>query len=379
MEFHLNINKALGRKPFLIIYMLALSFPFFGQQVGITENARQFLKKSDVFYQKQLYDSAHYYADANYRAIENALNDTLLLSALIQLIRTSHNLPFDQQEAYYDKAEEMATAMGQKTQLIELAKTMGDLFYDKQNFVNAIPYYLKVDSLSKSTGIKNSVTIGAMLNRAEISKLSFTRETTNMAHSLLYEALGLAKQIKAVESEHLAYIQLSDINQMIRDFPEAKKYIDLALPYFEMRDNEKRVSRLNLIKAAYYVGVDSLDKAEQTHLNNMSYLSKRENTLEQANAAYYYGNFLRRKKNAHAEAITPLEAAKELFQKANKDSIELYHRTLRDLAFCNQQIGNYKEASTYYQEAVFKRELSKVFENRELRNQISRELAVEKQ
>ena len=40
-----------------------------------------------------------------------------------------------------------------------------------------------------------------------------------------------------------------------------------------------------------------------------------------------------------------------MFQEAQKDSIQLYHRCIRDLAFCNHKLGNYKEASEYYQAA----------------------------
>ncbi|MGB5368824.1 MAG: response regulator [Flavobacteriaceae bacterium] len=242
-------------------------------------------------------------------------------------------------------------ALNSPTQLIDLYFTKGEALYEKQDFATALPYFLKIDSLSKTLGIRNPTTINSLLRRAETAKLSFTFETTNMAHALLFEALAMAKAIKAVEGEHLTYIQLADINQMIRDFPEAKKYIDLAWPYFEKRDNVERLSRLLLMKISYYIGVDSLERAEQTHLEDIAYLDKKDNGLAKAKAFYYYGNFLRRKKNAYAEALAPLEAAKVLFLKAKRDSIELYHRTLRDLAFCNQQIGNYKEASTYYQEA----------------------------
>ncbi len=335
----------------LIAGILLFNVLSFGQEKAQPETFWITQKKSDSFYHVQLYDSAYAYARQNIDGLGKNTHDSLQIEALIQLVKITDAIKKQEQEGYFDLAEKQALAQNRPSKLIDLYFTKGETLYEKQDFAPALPYFLKIDSLSKTLGIKNPTTIDAILRRAEISKLSFTRETTNMAHALLFEALEMAKEIKEVESEHLTYIQLSDINQMIGNFPEAKKYIDLALPYFEKHDNEKRVSRLNLIKAAYFLGVDSLEMAEQTHLDNMAYLSKKENNLEQANAAYYYGNFLRRKKNAYAEALAPLEAAKALFLKAKRDSIELYHRTLRDLAFCNQQIGHYKEASTYYQEA----------------------------
>ena len=239
----------------------------------------------------------------------------------------------------------------ESNRLIHLYFDQGEHHFENQDFIKAIPIFLKIDSISKNDGIKNALTITAMLRRAEISKLSFTYETTNMAHSLLNEALNVAKEIDDEESEHLAYIQLADINQMIREFDDAKKYIDLALPYFTKKDDVKRVSRLMLLKTAYYLGVDSLDSSEQTHLEIIKYLETKENTYEKAKAFYYYGNFLRGKRNDYGKAIVHLEKAKELLQFAKKDSIELYQRTLRDLGYCYRQSGNYKEASSYYETA----------------------------
>ena len=351
IEFILSIPNFFRSKNSIIFLVLLLNLASYGHEMTLTECHQHTIEKSNTFYQKQQYDSAHYYATFNYKSFDNTANETLVFSALLQLIKTSHNIPFEERKAYYSLVEQKAVENNQKNQLIDLYKTMGDLYFDKQNFVDAIPYYLKVDSISKSYGIKNKTVIGALLNRAEISKLSFTYETTNMAHSLLYEALDIAKEINDVESEHLTYIQLADINQMIREFKEAKKYIDLALPYFKKQGNDIKVVRTLLMKSAYYMGVDSLNKAEETHLESIAHLFAKDLTLDQAKAVYYYGNFLRRKKSEYAKAITQLEIAKDLFQKANKDSIELYHRTLRDLAFCNHKLGYYKEASEYYEAA----------------------------
>ena len=244
-----------------------------------------------------------------------------------------------------------ATETNNRQLLVDVYFAKGEVFYNNQNFVNAIPYFLKIDSISKNFNIKSPRTIEAMLRRAEISKLSFTYETTNMAHSLLYEALAIAKEINAVESEHLTYVQLADINQMIREFDDAKKYIDLAIPYFKKQGNYVKLVRTLLMKTGYYKGVDSLNRAEETHIEMISYLSAKDLPLEKAKAIYYYGNFLREDKKEYAKAINILEMSKSLFQEANKDSISLYLRCIRDLAFCNHQLGNYKEASEYYQAA----------------------------
>ena len=70
----------------------------------------------------------------------------------------------------------------------------GEGHYEKQDFIRAIPFFLKIDSLSKDLDIINSTTIAAMLRRAEISKLSFTPATTDLAYNLLHEALVISKE-----------------------------------------------------------------------------------------------------------------------------------------------------------------------------------------
>ena len=307
--------------------------------------------KSDSFFHEQVYDSAYFYAKANFDKSENDSNDTLKLSTIFQLLKITDYINQEEQNEYFNKALQEAISMGHIEKLIALHFARGDNLFEQQDFVRAIPYFLKIDSLSKGYDLKNATTIEALLRRAEISKLSFTYETTNMAHSLLYEALVIAKEIKAVESEHLAYVQLADINQMIREFDDARKYIDLALPYFKEQGNNVKVARTLLMKSAYYLGVDSLKRAEETYLDIIAYLSEEDLILERAKAFYYYGNFLRDDTKNYAKAIDQLEIAKSLFQEAQKDNIELYHRCIRDLAFCNHKLGNYKAASEYYQAA----------------------------
>ena len=250
-----------------------------------------------------------------------------------------------------------ACSYGQDIQSMETNRLIQDYFnegeghYEKQDFIRAIPFFLKIDSLSKDLDIINSTTIAAMLRRAEISKLSFTPATTDLAYNLLHEALVISKETKSVESEYLTYIQLADINQMNEEFKEAKKYIDLALPYFKKQGNNVKVARTLLMKSAYYLGVDSLNKAEKTFLDMIAYLSIEDNTLEKAKAIYYYGNFLREDKKDYKMAIDQLEISKNLFQEAKRDSTYIYHRCIRDLAFCNKQLGNFREASIHYEAA----------------------------
>lgn len=330
----------------VLCYTLSVS-----QEKDIINSSNRLQTKSDSFYQKQVYDSAYHYAKANFDRLENSSHDTLSINALIQLVKITDYINQEKQNGYFNLARQKAISLDDKEKLIDLYFASGDHLFDEQDFVRAIPYFLKVDSLSKDFNIKNATTIKAMLRRAEISKMSFTYETTNMAHSLLYEALAIAKEIKAIESEHLTYIQLADINQMIREFDDARKYIDLALPYFKEQGNSIKVARTLLMKSVYYLGVDSLNRAEETYLDMIAHLSDEDFTLEKAKAMYYYGNFLREDKKDYKKAIDQLEISKNLFQEVKRDSTYLYHRCIRDLAFCNKQLGNFREASIHYEAA----------------------------
>lgn len=338
-------------KQLVLIVVSLLSQISFGQAQEQLETYLDLQTKSESFYQKQVYDSAYHYAKTNFDRFENSSSDTLAINTLIQLVKITDYINQEEQNVHFNKAQQKAIASDNKKKLIDLYFTKGENFFEKQDFVKAIPYFLQVDSLSKNFDIRNATTIDAILRRAEISKLSFTRETTNMAHSLLFEALAIAKEINAVESEHLTYIQLADINQMIEEFNDAKKYIDLALPYFKKEGNNIKVARTLIMKTAYYQGLDSLNRAEDTHLDIISYLSEEDFPLDRAKAIFYYGNFLKEDKKDYTKAINQLEIAKVLFQKAKKKNIELYHRCIRDLAFCNYRLGNFKTASEYYQAA----------------------------
>ena len=336
----------------LVLIVVSLLFQIsFGQDQEQHKTYLDLQKKSDSFYQKQVYDSAYHYAKVNFDRLKNSSHDTLLINALIQLVKITDHINKEEQNQHFQEAQRRAIVIDNKKKLVQIYYTQGEKHYEKQEYIMAIPFFLKIDSISKNFDIKNPTTIDAILRRAEISKLSYTYETTNLAQSLLFEALAIAKEINAVESEHLTYIQLADINQMTREFDDAIKYIDLALPYFKKQGNNVKVARTLLMKSAYYLGLDSLNRAEETYLDMISSLSVQDPILERAKAIYYYGNFLRDDTKKYAMAIGQLEIAKSLFQKAKKDNIELYHRCIRDLAFCNHQLGNYKAASEYYQTA----------------------------
>lgn len=355
----------------ITLIFLLLSFYSTGKTQKEPISSQTLSEKAEYHYQNSEYDTSYYFAKKHFDELQNSSNDTLIINSLIQLVKITENTHYDEQELFYQLAEEKAMGSDNMEKLIEINYIRGNNHYEKKNFVYAIPYFLKVDSLSKNLDIKNPTTIKAILNRAEISKLSFTRETTIMAQGLLDEALEDANVIGSIESINLVYIQLADIHQLIGDFPNAIKFIELAFNYYSKQENVKRVSRLYLIKTAYYLGVDSINMANQTHLDRIAYLSTTDNTFEKADAAYYYGNFLRNYLSDWEKAILYLEKAKKYYQEIKIEKFETYHRCIRDLAFCNFELGNYKQSSVYYKDAYdlkiellekFNRSSSKILE-----------------
>jgi hypothetical protein len=165
-------------KFFTTYFLLLFPFVFIGQNQLKIDTKLSLLEKSEFLYQKSEHDSAYYYAKASYDSLEKFSNDSLTINSLIQLLKITEDIHKDEQGYYFQLAEKKAIDGNYMKKLLEV-------YFSK---VFAIPFFLKVDSLSKSFNIKNNTTINAIINRAEISKLSFTRETTNMAHSLLYEA-----------------------------------------------------------------------------------------------------------------------------------------------------------------------------------------------
>ncbi|MBU2930135.1 response regulator [Winogradskyella psychrotolerans] len=246
--------------------------------------------------------------------------------------------------------------------LSDLYFAQANNYYESEDYALAIPILLKIDSISEKHSIKDSTTVLAILKRAEISKLTFTKESSQVAYELGKEALKLAEDINSQESIHLAYVKLADYCQLTKRFDEAKIYVDKGLQYYINKNNgdEDKISRLYLIESAYYLDQDSLIKGEESRYKAILYLEDKGNDYEMAKAKYYFGHYIRYDKKEYKEALVFLEEAKDLFETTNNNDGEIYHRCLRDLAICYDAIGDYNNSSKYYKDAyMLKIELNK--------------------
>lgn len=264
----------------------------------------------------------------------------------------------DQQELLADEFDEVEHT------IIQYSKEADSLF-NKQYLSLALPIYLRIDSLSKQNNFENLETIKAILRRAEISKTTFTKESSEIAYELGIEALERAMKTNLTEGVHCSYVKLADYCQLTKRYDDAKEYVDKALQYYLQKktinsEEEGWISRLYLIESAYYLEQDSAVKGKQSRYKAVSFLEGKNNDSEMAKAKYYYGHYLRDNEKDYVRAMVFLEDSKTLHQKIGKTDIELFHRCLRDLAICNDVLGNHEKSKTYYKQAYnLKIELNK--------------------
>ena len=60
--------------------------------------------------------------------------------------------------------------------LIESYSAKGDYYFLDKDYAESLPFFLKVDSISKAHNNINKTSIYVLLNRAEISRVTFTHE-----------------------------------------------------------------------------------------------------------------------------------------------------------------------------------------------------------
>jgi len=145
-------------------------------------------------------------------------------------------------------------------------------YFLKREYSDALPLFLKVDSISKKNNLKNETLVLSILDRAEISRVTFTHKGVEQAGKLMYEALELAKDIESDELIYLVYKYLADLESLKGDFDSSKKYLDLAFAYYRPKDDVIRIGQLYALYINLYNSTDQLDKSEQANKDRIAYL-----------------------------------------------------------------------------------------------------------
>ncbi|MGC1205020.1 MAG: tetratricopeptide repeat protein [Flavobacteriaceae bacterium] len=338
-------------KYFLVPFLFFMSCFVFGQKTQNKLNAKDLFNKSKIYFDNEQYDSAYFYSRNSINLFKNLKNDSLTIASALLTARSRDIIENKDTIDYIGFSEKIALKNSDWKSLIEIYFTQGNYLYNQSDYTNSLPVFLKIDSIAKANNYDNFTTIKSLIKRAEISRLTFTNDSTNLAYKIAQEALSRAKKINSQEGIHYTYVHLADLAQLRNDFGEAKKYIDLALAYYLKVEDEKWVSRMYLINSAYYLGVDNIEKADESRYKAIQYLNDKKNDYEMAKAKYYYGHFLRYYRNDCEKAIAFLEDSKVLHQKVNKVENDIYQRCLRDLAICYDSFGSHEKSKNYYKQA----------------------------
>jgi len=331
---------------------------------------------ADLYRKNLNADSAYYFAKNAYDFNRIQKKDSLLLKSALQLYRLTQTTPQKDSTDYFSIADKIANQ--NKKWQIETLYAKGQVLYLNNNWADAFPQFLKVDSISKKQGIKNNTVIEAIIKRSEIIRQKFTKETTDEAEKLLLEALKIAKEIKSQEMIHLIYTYLADTSELKEKHDESKKYIDLAYQYYLKKDDIRNLSQVYLLYTSYYIGIDDIENANNSQIKRIKYLRTKEDNLELARALAYYGSFQRKKTKEYNDAILNLQEAKGIYESIKLTDIDAFERLIFNLSRCYTEIGKHEEANIYLKEAYNLREDLIEKENRNLTSSLETKYQTEK-
>ncbi|MGY6742056.1 MAG: response regulator [Cecembia sp.] len=334
----LNI-KSKDLRNFLIVF----STFFFSHHMVFSSD----LLKAQQFFKHAQYDSAYLYGKRSFDQFQGTGDSIEFKAAIITGISMAQEKVADSLD-YIGMANLIATQKKNPKWIAEVEYAKGKLLYIKAWYSDALPYFLRVDSIGKHHSFKNITTVEAIIHRSEISRMAFTNQAVNAAYSLMLEALAMAKEINEEYLEHVIYMQLSDLNGLRENYQEAKSYADIAFDYFIKINDVRKVSRIYWIYASYYNVMDDLENCEKTHKERLDYLQSKNDAGELASALTAYGNFLRRSRNDCSRALGYFDQAKKLLEEIKDEQSDRYLRLVLGMAICYADITNYKQAYELY-------------------------------
>ena len=291
-------------------------------------------------------------------------NDSLVAEAAMRLIllQPKTTLPYSQD--YFELLTSSATHKKDWPLLVQSYYTKGRSLYLDREYGDALPYYLALDSIAKRHRVKNEIVVRSIIDRGEISRMSFTHEGVNTAHEIFLEALALAEEIESQEEIHHSYMRLADITEMRDLFDECKRYTDLAFAYYTQVDNVAYVSRIYRIYANYYSAIGELDNAEKAKIDGIQYLRSKNTPEELASALISYGDFLLVKRKDPKKAITQFEEAKTIYDAIGHAPDDRYMFLTEGLAICYANTNDFERSHEYYRQTYeLKKELVKKANN----------------
>lgn len=333
---------------------------------------------ADIYRKNLNVDSAYFYAKKAFQFNKQKGIDSLIVKSSLQLFRLLNTTIKKDSTDYFSIAKSIVDKSKNKTLLIETLYSKGQVSYLNNDWADAFPEFLKVDSISKKYNVKNKTTVYAIIQHSEIIRQKFSKETTLEAEKLLLEALKMAKEIKSEEMINLIYTYLADVSELQEKHQESKEYIDKAYNYYSRIDDIRNMSQIYLLYTSYYIGIDDIQNANKEQIKRISYLRQKEDNLELARALAYYGSFQRRKTKEFNLAINNLQEAKKIYESINLTDIDAFERLIFNLSRCYSEIGKHEEANSYLKDAYNLREDLIETENRNLTTSLETKYQTEK-
>ena len=219
------------------------------------------LKEAEDFNKEKSWDSAYTSAKKSLTIFKRLQIDTLVAKAALELLYTTNHINNGEHFHYFDLALESALKVNKPTFLADVYYMKGLIHYENREMGEAQPYFFKVDSLANHHGFLNETVVRAVMARSEISRITFTPHGVELGHDLQLQALELARKINSEKLISDLYLRLADMNELIENYPESKRYVDLAYNHYKNEDDVERMARVYLVYMNYYYAVDDYDKA----------------------------------------------------------------------------------------------------------------------
>lgn len=334
-----------------------------------TEDIHRHLEKSEQFFKATTYDSAYHYAKAAYAIAENIQTPNLKPQAALAIAK-SKIVEADEEFTLHIKEVIDQSLRDKKFKLLaEAYFVKGKMHYTIKDFGQALPYYLQVDSISKSHSFDNETTIKAVLDRSEIARTNRTPEGRELAETLLDEALEKAKKENLVFYEKLTHMYRADLEGLKGNYSEAKKNMDIAFTYFKEEDHVRYLSRIYLLRTVYYNQMKQPDSAVLSHKERIEYLNTKDDNEELAGAYIAFGNYYRRNAGDCNKALEEFANAAQIFEKIEDKINDKFLNLKLGIAECSAELKDFENAYLNYQVAYTIRvELGKKNNNELTRN-----------
>lgn len=334
--------------------------------------------KAENLFSKKSYDSSYISAKSSLKIFNQLKNDSLIVESNLLLVKITSKINKEEQEKYFQTALTTSKKNKDWDLVTKVFYTKGKAYYNDRNFSEAIPYYLKVDSLTQYYALKNVFVVRSLMDRSEISRLNFTEQTAEDAEKLINEALVLAKEIVSDELINDIYLRLADLNGFKGALDETKRYLDLAYLYYTKVDHPDRANWMYMTYANYYYELKDYDNAEKKITEGISYMRTKRDSELLADLLVLYGNFFRNRRQNCVKAIPQFEEAKALYNSIDlKESIQ-YLYMLEGMAVCYAEIGDYKSSSNYYKQTYQAKKTMEKKQNSELTRNLENKYQAEK-